>query len=318
MATQTLNIIKIFSLTGLSFFIGLIWTPVLTHFLYKFKLWKKKPQTEKHLDNLGVSRQEQSQETNTPRMGGILIWLTVLILCLLSGVFKSAWLPLLALILGSLVGLLDDFWVVQDSTKERISFKWRLITILLIGFLVGYLFYFKGWPVYYIALVPLVMIIIFGGAPIDGLDGLAGGVMIPIWAVYTTIAFAQGQIDLAIFCGLVVGALLAFVYFNIPPARFYLGETGMIGLITALVTVAFLTHTVWVLPLIALPLIATAGSILLQIFWVQVLRRKLFHITPLHHHFEALGWSSQKVVMRYWIFSAGFATIGLVVALLSF
>ena len=129
---------------------------------------------------------------------------------------------------------------------------------------------FQSWPVFYIAAAPLVMLIIFGGAPIDGLDGLAGGVMAVVFSAYAAICFAQGQFDLAIFCGLIVGSLLAFLYFNIPPARFYLGETGMLGLLTCLVVIAFLTNTVWVLPIIAFPLIATAVSNLLQIFSFQV------------------------------------------------
>jgi len=141
--------------------------------------------------------------------------------------------------------------------------------------------------------------------------------MVSIFSVYTAIAFAQGRMDLAIFCGLIVGSLLAFLYFNIPPARFYLGETGMLGLLTTLTVVAFLTHTVLILPIIALPLIVTAVSNLLQIFSFQIFKRRIFKITPLHHHFQAIGWPHYKVTMRYWIFSAAFAIIGLVVALFS-
>jgi len=307
MTKQVLDIIQLFMLTGISFIVALIWTPFLTYFLYKYKLWKKKPQTEKWLKKVNVKNQQK--EISTPRMGGLLVWVTVLVLCFVFSLWRSVWLPLFVLVVSSIIGLVDDFWAV-GKTREGLSFKGRALTVLVLGFLTGYLFYAHlGWPSYFISLVPIVMLIIFGGAPIDGLDGLAGGVMVMIFSAYSVICFAQGQIDLALFCGLIVGSLLAFLYFNVPPARFYLGETSMLGLLTCLVVI-------WVLPIIAFPLIATALSDLLQIFSYQIFKRRIFKITPLHHHFQALGWPHYKVTMRYWIFSAGFAIIGLVVALL--
>lgn len=290
------NVIKVFSLTGLAFFFALTWTPLLTHFLYKFKAWKK------------------TEDRHVPRMGGLLVWLTVVVLSLIF--VPMIWIPLIVLVLGSLIGLVDDFLSISSQGKG-LSFFWRALAILIIGLFTGWLFYnFLNWPLFYIAFVPLVMLIIFGGAPIDGLDGLAGGVMIPMFSAYAVIAFEQGQIDLAVFSGLIAGALSAFLYFNIPPARFFLGETGMIGLLTTLVVLAFLTNSILVLPIIAFPLIVTAATILLQIFWFQVFKRKLFYCSPLHSHLKEMGWPHYKITMRYWIFSTFFAIIGMVIALL--
>jgi len=155
MSLQTFNIIKVFSLTGLSFFVGLIWTPALTHFLYKYKLWKKQAQTEQWLAKFNVKKLEK--ETHTPRMGGLLVWITVAILSLFIGLWQRIWLPLSVLLVSSIVGLLDDFWSVGER-REGLSFKSRAFTVLILGLLVGYLFYWQlNWPFFYVALVPLVM-----------------------------------------------------------------------------------------------------------------------------------------------------------------
>jgi len=283
-----IEVIKIFGFSALAFFCALTWTPALTYFMYKYKLAKK--------------------GEKTPRLGGLLIWVTVLVLSLIF--IKVNYLVLLVLVLGSLIGLLDDFLSIKG---HGLRFIWRAIFVLLIGMLAGWLL---NSGILYIALIPLVMLIIFGGAPIDGLDGLAAGVLAPMFGAITAIAFAQGQIDLAVFSGMIAGALLAFLYFNIPPARFYLGETGMIGLLVCLCILFFLTNSVLVLPIIALPLVLTAGSILLQIFSFKVFKKRIFHKTPLHHHFEAMGWPHYKITMRYWIFAFVFAIIGTVVALI--
>lgn len=289
------DIIRIFGLSAIAFFLALIWTPLLTHFLYKYKFWKR------------------DSSRKVPHMAGLLIWLTVLLLTLLFA--RNAWLPLLILILGSLVGLIDDFLSVK--TQRGLRFIWRAMLVLSIGLFAGWLFYYYlSWPFFYIALVPIIMLGVFGGAPIDGLDGLAGGVLAPMFGAYAAIAFAQGQIDLAVFSAMIAGALLAFLYFNIPPARFFMGETGMIGLLVSLSTLAFLTKSLLVLPIITLPLAITSASILLQIFWFQVFRKKLFYASPLHAHFEAMGWPHYKITMRYWIFATIFAIIGAVMALI--
>ena len=160
------------------------------------------------------------------------------------------------------------------------------------------------------------MLATFSGSVIDGLDGLAGGVMATAFAAYAGIAFFQEQIDLAAFSAVIAGAIAAFLWFNIPPARFYMGETGILGLTTTLTVVAFLTDAVLVLPLIALPLVLDSASVIIQLFSKKFFGRKIFLVAPLHHHFEAIGWPHYKVTMRAWVLSAVSAIIGMVIALL--
>ena len=187
-------------------------------------------------------------------------------------------------------------------------------------------FPFVGGPVnlglWFIPFFILVALFIYAGGVIDGLDGLAGGIFLTIFGAYAGIAFFQDQMDIAAFSAAIAGGLLAFLWFNIPPARFYLSETGTMGLTLALVVIAFLTDTlgggrgVTVLPVIAFPLVITVVSNVLQILSKKIFKRKLFRVAPLHHHFEALGWPSYKVTMRYWIVGIIAAIIGMILALL--
>ena len=162
------------------------------------------------------------------------------------------------------------------------------------------------------------MLAVFSGSVIDGMDGLAGGVLAIIFGAYAVIAFGQEQIDIAALCGVITGGILAFLWFNIPPARFYMGETGIMGLLVLLTVIAFLTDTVLILPLIAFPLAATTASNIIQITSYKYFgKRRVFKIAPLHHHFHALGWSKEKVVMRYWVVSIITALLGVVIAFIS-
>jgi phospho-N-acetylmuramoyl-pentapeptide-transferase len=153
----------------------------------------------------------------------------------------------------------------------------------------------------------LVTLAIYASGVIDGIDGLAGGVFAIIFMAYAGIAFAQNQVSLAAFAACVAGATFAFLWFNIPPARFYLSETGSMALTLALAVTAFSADSlgdgvgVAVLPIIAFPLFITVVTSALQVFFKKVFKRKLFHIAPIHHHFEVLGWPAYKVTMRYWI-----------------
>ncbi|MBY0328568.1 phospho-N-acetylmuramoyl-pentapeptide-transferase, partial [Patescibacteria group bacterium] len=181
---------------------------------------------------------------------------------------------------------------------------------------------FSSTPLYlgmfFIPFFVFIMIAVFSGGVIDGLDGLAGGVLAIIFASYAIIAFGQNQIDIAALCGVISGGILAFLWFNIPPARFYMGETGMMGLLVVLTVIAFLTDTVLLLPLIALPLAVSSASSLLQIVSYKYFgKRRIFKIAPLHHHFRAIGWSREKVVMRYWVVSIICALVGVTIALIS-
>lgn len=346
------SVVKVFISFFLTFTVGILITPFLTNYLYKNKMWKKKARNEA----LGggetpiFNQLHKERETGTPRMGGIIIWasvlITIFVLSVLSDIFPSVatqklnflsqnqtWLPLFALISASLIGLLDDILQVKGTggyVAGGLALSKRIIFVLAIGFIGAYWFYFKlgmssiavpfTGPIELGALfIPFFMIVmlgIFSGGVIDGIDGLAGGIMAIIFSSYGAIAYFQNQIDLATFCAAIAGGILAFLWFNIPPARFYMSETGMLGLTVTLSIVAFLTDSVAVLPIIAFPLIATSASVVIQYLSKKIRGKKVFEVAPLHHHFEAIGWPASKVTMRYWVISVIFAAIGMIISVM--
>jgi phospho-N-acetylmuramoyl-pentapeptide-transferase len=349
----TSNIMLIFVPATMAFLFGIGITPFITPFLYKHKMWK--PQAGKMaLDGTPATVRNQlheSRDMGTPFFGGVIVWGSVLLtaglLQLLWVLFPSAfdalafisrnqtWVPLAALLAGSLVGFLDDLYEVRG--QHGIPLRARLSIIAIVALLCAWWFYdklgvssisfpFKTTPlelgVWFIPFFVLVALFIYAGGVIDGIDGLAGGIFATIFGAYAGIAFFQDQMDIAALSAAIAGGLLAFLWFNIPPARFYLSETGTMGLTLVLTVIAFLTDTlgggrgVTVLPIIALPLVATVCSNIIQIFGKKILHKKIFRIAPLHHHFEAIGWFPYKVVMRYWIVGVVAAIIGMSIALL--
>ncbi|MBI2640402.1 MAG: hypothetical protein HYW91_00775, partial [Candidatus Sungbacteria bacterium] len=277
------NVIKVFGLAALSFAIAISWTPLLTHYLYKYKLWRKdvRQMSPDGTKTPLFAALHKDRETSVPRFGGMLIWLTTATIALLLwGIAQftnnsfwdkanflsrnQTWLPLFTLLAASLLGLTDDLLQVFRKggyVAGGIKFWHRLLAVFLIALAGAWWFYFKlGWQTIYIPgygdlfingwYIPLfvgTMILLFSSGIVDGIDGLSGGVFASIFAAYGGIAFFRGQIDLAAFAAVILGALLAFLWFNIPPARFYMGESGILGLTTSLTVVAFLTDSVLVL-----------------------------------------------------------------------
>ena len=350
-AELILNVLKVFGLSAVAFFFALAWTPLLTHFLYKYKFWRKavRQTAPDGAPTPIFASLHKEREVSTPRMGGLLLWITTLLVIyafwLLSKITESplldklnflsrnqTWLPLFTLVSASLLGFADD--LLQVFGKGRyvaggIKFRVRVGVVLLIALIGAYWFYFRleqnsiyipGLGDVFIGLwfIPLfvtTMLATFSTSITDGLDGLAGGVFGTIFAAYGGIAFFRGQIDLAAFSAVLLGSLLAFLWFNIPPARFYMGETGILGLTTTLTVMAFLTNSVIVLPIIAFVPAVEAASVIVQLLSKRWRGKKVFLVAPIHHHFEALGWPSYKVTMRFWVISVVFAIIGMVVAL---
>ena len=208
----------------------------------------------------------------------------------------------------------------------------KIIFIILIGFAISYWFYYKlqftsihipfggelELGIWFIPFFIIVMLAVFSTSVVDGIDGLSGGIMATIFSAYSIIAFANNQIDISALCAVIAGGILAFLWFNIPPARFYMGETGMLGLTVTLSVIAFLTNSALLLIIIAFPLVITSLSVIIQITSYKFFgKRRVFKLTPLHHHFEAIGWSREKIVMRYWIISVVFAMSGVIIALIS-
>ncbi len=345
-----IDLVKAFFPAITAFFVGIAITPIVTHYLYKYKMWKKKSVTYALDGTVATISQSlhRDEEKKTPRMGGIVVWGSVLITTIfyfiLSQLFplgtteklnflsrSQTWLPLFTLIAASIVGLFDDISVVRGTggyIGGGIPLRYRIAVVVALGLMGAWWFMVKlessllfvpfygtidiGWL--FAPLFVLVMLAIFSGGVIDGIDGLSGGALAATFGAYMIIALFREQIDLAAFIGAIVGGLFAFLWFNIPPARFYMSETGMLGLTTTLTVVAFMTDAVLVLPIIAFPLFVTSGSVILQMLSKKFRGgKKIFLVAPLHHHFQALGWPAYKVTMRFWIVSFIAAIIGVVV-----
>ena len=350
-----IDIIKIFIPTAAAFLIGVSIAPLVTYHLYKWKAWKKKP-GKTAMDGqeaVEFNKIHKENEGKTPRMGGIVIWasvtITVVGLALLSALFPTSlfselsfltrqqtWIPFATFIIGSLVGLLNDIYDVRHH-GNGLRLRVRLLIVSAVALCVAWWFYsrlgvtsvsipFDGTLDLGIFIIPFFMLVslaLYASGVIDGIDGLSGGVFAIIFAAYAGVAFYQQQISLAAFSATVAGGILAFLWFNIPPARFWMTETGTMGLTMTLAVVAFMTDTIGdgyglsVLPIIGLPLVLTVLSNIIQIGSKTFFNKKVFRVAPLHHHFEAIGWPGYKVTMRYWIFSIISAIIGLTIAISS-
>jgi len=351
--TNVFFIVKILSFLIISFALAIILAPILIRFLYKYECWKKKPreQTFGGEKTPIFTSLHGHKEVSTPRMGGILIWLTVLLVVLgtyLLAKFlpdaaaakinflsrSQTWLPFFTLISASLLGLVDDILVVTNRGKYvggGIRFKVRLALISLISVIGAWWFYYKlGWssiyiPFYgnvaidglYLLIFVLVTLATFSGGVIDGLDGLSAGALMPIFAAYGVIAYSRGLYDLAVFITIIIGALVTYLWFNIHPAKFYMGETGIMGLTVTLAVIAFLTNSVLFLPVIGFILVIESASVILQLLSKKLFHKKIFLSAPIHHHFEALGWPETQVTMRFWIISAIMSGLGLILFFLS-
>jgi phospho-N-acetylmuramoyl-pentapeptide-transferase len=338
----------------ISFCVGIAITPIVSHYLYKWKLWKRsdrgnpKENPDIAFDFSRIHNKEA--ELSTPRVGGIIIWgsvlLTIVIIWILPFIIQTSFteklnflsrnqtlLPFFTLIAASLIGLADDLLQIFGKGVLFVNGLSRLrkVGIVTIIAIIGaWWFYTKlGTSVINIPLggtldlgilfIPFFVLVVLGtfsSGIIDGLDGLAGGVFSTIFGAYGFIAFFQNQIDIATFCFVITGGILAFLWFNIPPARFYMGETGVLGLTVTLAVIGFLTNQILLLPIIGLPLVATSLSALIQMIAKKIHpSKKVFQVAPLHHHFQALGWPAYKITMRYWVLSIIVAIIGVIMAL---
>lgn len=347
-----IDVVKVLLPAVFSFFIGLAFAPIFIRLLHRYELWKKKPRTEAlgGGDTPIFTELHKEKETGTPRLGGVIIWgsvlLTISLIWLLAYIFPTemlqkleflsrnqTWLPLFTLIAASLIGLFDDLLVIFNRggyIAGGIPLSWRIAMVVGIGLIGAWWFFTKlevsaivvpflgafDLGLFFIPFFVLVMLALFSGGVIDGIDGLAGGIMASIFAAYAGIAFFQNQIDLAAFSAVVTGGILAFLWFNVPPARFYMSETGILGLTTTLAVVAFLTNAVIPLVIIAAPLFITTASVVVQLLSKKLRGgKKIFLVAPLHHHFEAIGWPSYQVTMRFWIIGVILALLGVAITL---
>ena len=351
--TNQFLITKLLSLFLASFLFSLALTPLLTRLLYKYKTWKKKPR-ELSPDGKKLElfqKLHNHKEVNVPRMGGLLIWITVSVITLgffLLSYFSDipflkkmnfltrsqTWLPLFTLVSASILGLVDDLLVIKNKGKYvggGLRFSWRVGLVMLIGLVGAWWFHYKLGqhtiliPFYglidvgfwFIPFFVLVMLATFSTGVVDGLDGLSAGVLAPIFGAFGVIAYANAQYSLAAFIIVIIGSLITYLWFNIYPARFYMGETGILGLTAVLAVIAFLTNAVILLPLIGFVLVAESLSVILQLSSRKLRGKRIFLAAPIHHHFEALGWHEAQITMRFWIISAVFSGLGLILFFLS-
>ena len=343
---DTFIIIKIFFFTALAFIITIFWTPLLTHFLYKYKLGKKIRTAE----TAPIMAQLHEHKAGTPTLGGLLVWGTTFILAILF-YYLARWtdweifdklnfltrsqtlLPLGALVASAVVGLFDDILNIRGIGPNGggLKMRYKLIIYTIIALVGAFWFYFKldwdlirlpfigdfqiGW--WYIPIfVFIIVATAFSVNETDGLDGLAGGLLASAFAAFGIIAFTQGRYDLATFCGVIVGALLAFLWFNINPARFFMGDTGSMSLGVTLGIVAMLTNSSLILPVIGFLFVLEALSVIIQLISKKFFKKKVFLSAPLHHHLEAIGWPETKIVMRFWLIATVMAVVGVILVLM--
>lgn len=352
---EVINVLKIIFTGILAFGLAFFITPFWTRILYKYKLGIKIKDRDVNGKKLTFVNKLHADKSGTPTMGGLIVWLTILILILASGFIfpliaswtntnfiakldflnrSQTWLPLFALVTAGILGLFDDFMSIRGIGSNKgggMRFAIRFWWLFAIAALGAWWFFYKlGWDKLHLSAIgdfhiglwyiPLFIFVILFTAissnETDGLDGLNGGILFMAFSSFAIISFAQNRVDLAAFCAAISGALLAFLWFNIYPARFFMGDTGAISLGTTLGVVAMLNNAIIPLFIIVFLYVLESGSVVIQLTSKKIFKKKVFLAAPLHHHFEAKGWPEPKVVMRAWIISIVLAAIGVIVGIL--
>lgn len=349
------EVLKVLIMGFTAMVVAFLITPILTYFLYKYKIGIKIKENSIDGKKLTFVNALHKDKSGTPTMGGVVVWATVLILIFashylfpyvavwLNSAFiarldffsrSQTWLPIFTLATAGALGLIDDWMSIKGIGSNKgggmrfaIRFGW-LIVIAILG---AWWFYFKlDWHIIHVPAVgnfdigwwyvPLFIFTILFAAissnETDGLDGLNGGVLLIAFSSFAMISFAQNKLNLAAFCAAIAGALLAFLWFNVYPARFFMGDTGAIALGTTLGVVAMLTNSVIVLFIIVFIYVIESSSVVIQLASKKLFKRKVFLAAPIHHHFEAKGWPETKVTMRAWMFTFVTAGIGAIIGIL--
>ncbi len=319
-----------------AFLLSMFLTPIYTNFAYKHKLWKRQKSVAVTGEELTVMNKlhKEKIKRHFPTMAGIIMLVTVPTVLLATNCLNrgQTWLPIVAFVGGGVIGFIDDILNLFGKNAVaglRAPVKFAMITA--VGVALGWFFAVKlGWTSVMIPYVGsleigvLGMIIIFAFAVVatgnavnisDGMDGLAGGLAMLAYGSYGIIALLQEQWYLAGFCFIVIGALLSYIWFNVYPARFMMGDTGSFALGAGLGVVAMMTNSFLLLPVIGGLFVIEAGSSLIQIVSKKLFHRKIFISAPLHHHLQAKGWEESKVVMRFWIIGGILAMLGVFLAM---
>jgi phospho-N-acetylmuramoyl-pentapeptide-transferase len=308
----------------LSCLVSMLWAPRLIGPLYKFT--RDKIDKEKR----PILYEMHGKKQGTPTAGGLLFFITTIVLSLvfLWPLSPGVIILILGMALLGLVGLVDDILVTWGKKFTGLTVWHKVALQVIVALVCGVWLYQRvgietihipylgdlGLGFMAIALFALVILATSNAVNMtDGLDGLAGGLSIVSLLVFLVIALMQGQWDVAVFLSLLIGSLLTFLWFNIYPARFIMGDIGAFSLGTVLALVAILTDTIVLLPIIGGVFVFETISVILQVFWRKVFKKKLFLIAPYHYHYERKGWPETKVTMRFWVAGALFGLVGLIV-----
>ncbi|MEK7600474.1 MAG: phospho-N-acetylmuramoyl-pentapeptide-transferase [Patescibacteria group bacterium] len=335
------NVVRLFAVGTIAFVLNLIVTWLWTKVLFKYF----RPGKEIEKEGAPVFNALHKKKEGTPTMGGLPIWLTVALIAALFAALSQTvdgfwskmnflsrpqtYLPLGFLIVAGLVGMADDVFGILKrggfSMKQRlllytfvasIGAWWFVeklgrdaITVPLIGeFVVGPLWYALFF-------VFIIVATAFSMNETDGLDGLAGGVFLTVFGAFVVIAFDQARMDMAALLSAIMGALIGFLWYNIYPAKFFMGDTGVMALGFTAGVVAMLTDTPFLLLFIAIIPVIESISVIAQMISKKLRGKKIFHSSPIHHHFEALGWHETQITMRFWMINAIGAAVGLILFL---
>lgn len=331
--TNHLIVSALFSLAGFILAMGL--TPLYTFFAYKYEFWKKQKTASVTGEALTVVNKLHAKKIarHIPTMAGVIGVIAVVVLTVLLNLKREqTWLPLAGLAGGAAIGLIDDILNVWGSNRKDAGLRAPVKFAMIIA-LSGFLAWFFAFKLHFTTImipfignfeigywmVPLFIFAIVATSNAvnisDGLDGLAGGLLSAAFGAFGIIALVQNQHNLAAFCFTVLGALLAYLWFNVYPARFFMGDVGSFAWGTSLGVVAMLTNSLLLLPVIGLIFVIEAGSSAIQIFSKKVFKRKVFISAPIHHHLEATGWEETKITMRFWIIGMVTAFVGIILAL---
>src|SRR3989344_432928 len=330
----------------LTFLIGIVATPWFVEFLRRNRIGKQLRVEAVDGGTATIFRHFHQRKSGTPTMGGILIWGSILFTVFFSRILAyfgfvensllqrgQVYLPLFTLVTLGILGGVDDYLNISGFGKKRgLDVLPKVLFLLLLSLIGALWFYvrleydsvhipFVGDLILGAWYVPFFMFVLIGTANAvnftDGLDGLAGGLLIIAFISFGVLAYIEGLVVLAGFCGIVVAAIAAFLWNNVPPALFFMGDTCSLALGGTLAVIALMIDSVLILPLIGFVFVIEMLSVIIQLTSKRLRGgKKVFLSAPIHHHFEALGWGESKVTMRLWIIGGFMALLGVILGLL--
>lgn len=277
-------------------------------------------------------------KTGTPTMGGMMISTSVVVITLVFNTVGrlSMLLPIFVLLAVSVLGAIDDRMNLVGGKSSGMTARFKMMWLTVFALVAAVVLFapdpyglglhhvyipFLGRFDIGVLYIPVAMVAIIGSANAvnltDGLDTLSAGTAAIAFLAYGIIAYRQGQLGVVTFCMTMVGALLGFLWFNAHPAQVFMGDTGSLSIGAALAVAAFMTGQWLLLPIVGFVFLAEAGSVMIQVTYFKLTKgKRIFRMTPLHHHFELLGWSETQITMRFWLIGMMAGLLGTALALL--